>query len=305
MSKRDLRLYDYMTESSLRRLVERALEEDLGRGDVTSDMLIPSDAAARAVLRSREEGVIAGLDVAAMAFSVTDARLHFNALIRDGDSVTPGEELAVVSGAARSLLRAERVALNFLQRLSGIATLTSRYVKAVRGARARVVDTRKTTPGLRSLEKYAVRAGGGFNHRRDLSHAMMVKDNHLAVIRTLGLSLTEAIKQARESLPHTLKIEIEVDRLDQIPEALAAGADIILLDNMSNGDLRSAVAAINGRAIIEASGGVNLDTISEIAATGVDIISVGALTHSAAALDIGLDFEAEAVQGLTSPRRPS
>jgi nicotinate-nucleotide pyrophosphorylase (carboxylating) len=297
VNQRDLRLSDYMTETGLRRLVEQALEEDLGRGDVTSDLLVPSDAAARAVLRSRSEGVIAGLDVAAMAFAVTDAQVHFAALIRDSDTVAAGWDLAVVSGAARSLLRAERVALNFLQRLSGIATLTSRYVGAVRGARARIVDTRKTTPGLRSLEKYAVRAGGGFNHRRDLSDAMMIKDNHLAVIGALGLSLTAAIKQARESLPHTLKIEIEVDRLDQIAGALAAGADIILLDNMSTEDLRSAVAAINGRAIIEASGGVNLGVVSEIAATGVDVISVGALTHSAPALDIGLDFEIEGGPG--------
>jgi nicotinate-nucleotide pyrophosphorylase (carboxylating) len=303
LSKDDLRLSDYLTESGLRRLVERALEEDLGRGDVTSDILVPSDVAARAVLRSRGQGVIAGLDVAAMVLAVADAQVHFAALIRDGDAVAPGQELAVVSGAARSLLRAERVALNFLQRLSGIATLTSRYVDAIRGTRARIVDTRKTTPGLRSLEKYAVRAGGGFNHRRDLSAAMMIKDNHLAVIEVLGLSLTEAIAQARESLPPTMKIEIEVDRLDQIPEALAAGADIILLDNMSPENLRSAVAMIDGRAIIEASGGVNLGTISEIATTGVDLISAGALTHSAPALDIGLDFEVEAVQTPTVPRR--
>ncbi len=303
MSKAALRLSDYMTESGLRRLVERALEEDLGRGDVTSDLIVPSDVAARAVLRSRGQGVIAGLDVAAMVFAVADAQVHFAALIGDGDAVAPGQELGVVSGAARSLLRAERVALNFLQRLSGIATLTSRYVDAIRGTRARIVDTRKTTPGLRSLEKYAVRAGGGFNHRRDLSDAMMIKDNHLAVIGALGLSLGEAITQARESLPDTMKIEIEVDRLDQIPEALAAGADIILLDNMSTEDLRSAVAVIKGRVMTEASGGVNLGTISEIAATGVDVISVGALTHSAPALDIGLDFEVSAVQDLTSPRR--
>lgn len=303
MSKGELRLSDYITESGLRRLVERALEEDLGRGDVTSDLLVPIDVAARAVLRSRSQGVIAGLGVAAMVFDVTDAQVRFAALIGDGDAVAPGQVVGVVSGPARSVLRAERVALNFLQRLSGIATLTSRYVEAVRGTRARIVDTRKTTPGLRSLEKYAVRAGGGFNHRRDLSDAMMIKDNHLAVIGALGLSLSEAVKQARESLPHTLKIEIEVDQLDQIPEALAAGADIILLDNMSTENLRRAVATISGRAIIEASGGVNLGTISEIAATGVDAISVGALTHSAPALDIGLDFEIEALQGLTSPHR--
>jgi nicotinate-nucleotide pyrophosphorylase (carboxylating) len=303
VSKGDLRLSDYMTESALRLLVEHALEEDLGRGDVTSDLLVPPGVAARAVLRSRSQGVIAGLEVAAMVFAVADPTLHFAALIADGDAVAAGQELGVVSGAARSLLRAERVALNFLQRLSGIATLTSRYVKAVRGARARVVDTRKTTPGLRSLEKYAVRAGGGFNHRRDLSDAVMIKDNHLAVMGALGLTLNEAITRARQSLPHTLKIEIEVDRLDQISEALAAGPDIVLLDNMSTADLKRAVALIDGRAITEASGGVNLETISDIAATGVDVISVGALTHSAPALDIGLDFEVEAVQSLTSPRR--
>ena len=295
MSKGELRLSDYMTEGGLRRLVEREVEEDLGRGDVTTDLLVPSDAVARAVLRSRSEGVIAGLDVAATVFATVDVRVHTSALAGDGDTVGPGQELGVISGPARSVLRGERVALNFLQRLSGIATLTSRYVTAVRGTRARIADTRKTTPGLRALEKYAVRAGGGFNHRRDLSGAMMIKDNHRAVIAALGLSLSEAVKQARESLSHTLKIEIEVDRLDQISEAIAAGADIILLDNMSTEDLRNAVAMIDGRAVVEASGGVNLGTIAEIAATGVDLISVGALTHSAPALDIGLDFEVEAV----------
>ncbi|MFY9610415.1 MAG: carboxylating nicotinate-nucleotide diphosphorylase [Blastocatellia bacterium] len=292
MSRSELRASDYMTENALRRLVARALEEDLGRGDVTSDLLIPSGAAARAVFRSRSHGVIAGLDVVAMVFDVVDARVHFAASIPDGAAVVSAQEIGVVTGAARSVLRGERVALNFLQRLSGIATLTSRYVEGVRGTRARIVDTRKTTPGLRSLEKYAVRAGGGFNHRRDLSDAMLIKDNHLAVMAALGISLGEAIGKARESLPHTLKIEVEVDRFDQIPEALAAGADIILLDNMTTEDLKRAVKLIDGRAVTEASGGVSLATISEIAATGVDVISVGALTHSAPALDIGLDFEA-------------
>lgn len=291
MSKTELRVFDYLTEYGLRELVARALEEDLGRGDVTSDLLIPSDAAARAVFRSRSHGVIAGLDVVAMVFGVVDAQAQFEASVPDGASVVPGQEIGIVSGTARSVLRAERVALNFLQRLSGIATLTSRHVEGVRGTRARIVDTRKTTPGLRPLEKYAVRAGGGFNHRRDLSDAMLIKDNHLAVIGALGLSLGEAIRNARESLPHTLKIEVEVDRFEQIAEALGAGADIILLDNMSTEDLRRAVKFINGRAVTEASGGVNLESISQIAATGVDVISVGALTHSAPALDIGLDFE--------------
>ncbi len=291
MSKAPLRVSDYISESGLRRLVELALEEDLGRGDITSDLFIPSDAVARAVFRTRTQGVIAGLDVAAIVFEAADSQAQFSALIADGAAVVRGEEIAMAAGPARSLLRCERVALNFLQRLSGIATLTSQYVEAVRGTRARIVDTRKTTPGLRSLEKYAVRAGGGFNHRRDLSDAMLIKDNHLAVIEGLGLSVTEATEKARQSLPHTLKVEIEVDRLDQIPQALEAGADIILLDNMSTDDLKRAVVIIDGRAIIEASGGVTLGTISEIAATGVDVISVGALTHSAPALDIGLDFD--------------
>ena len=285
------RLSDFITESALRRLVEHALEEDLGRGDVTSDSLVPSDVGARGVVRSRSEGVIAGLEVAALVFEAADPRVKFTALTADGRSVGRGQDIAVVSGEARRLLRAERVALNFLQRLSGVATLTARYVEAIRGSRARIIDTRKTTPGLRALEKYAVRAGGGFNHRRDLSDAMLIKDNHLAVLEARGLSLVAAVKKARESLPHTLKVEIEVDRLDQIPEALEAGADIILLDNMSTEDLESAVMSIAGRAITEASGGVSLTTVREIAATGVDVISVGALTHSAPVLDIGLDFE--------------
>ena len=305
MSKRDIRMSNYLTDGALRRLVELALEEDLGRGDVTSDLLVPSDTKTRAVLRSRSQGVIAGLEVASRVFELVDEQVRFVPLIGDGASVTRGQDLAVVSGPARSVLRGERVALNFLQRLSGIATLTSRFVDVVRGTGARIVDTRKTTPGLRALEKYAVRAGGGLNHRRDLSDAVMIKDNHLAVISALGLSIGDAIKQARESLPHTLKIEIEVDALDQIPEALAAGVDIILLDNFSTEDLKAAVRLIDGRAITEASGGVSLETVSEIAASGVDVISVGALTHSAPALDIGLDFArvgGEAVQNLVEGR---
>ena len=287
------RLSDFITDHHLLRLIEDALEEDLGRGDVTTDMLIEPDLVAKAVLRCREKGVIAGLEVAERVFSVIDSDIEFTANIVDGESVAADQELAVIFGPARGLLRGERVALNFLQRMSGIATLTSRYVHEVRGSRARITDTRKTTPGLRPMEKYSVRAGGGLNHRRDLGDAMMIKDNHLASIKALGLSLIEAVTRARQSMPHTLKVEIEVDRLDQIPEALRAGAHIILLDNMSAEELKSSVALIDGRALIEASGGVNLSTVSEIAATGVDLISVGALTHSAPALDIGFDFEVE------------
>jgi nicotinate-nucleotide pyrophosphorylase (carboxylating) len=292
VNKSDLtvRLSDFITDAALRRLVEHALDEDLGRGDVTSDLLVPAGADARAVVRSRADGVIAGLEVMALVFEVADPHVKVTALVEDGSSVGRGQDLAIVSEAARRMLHGERVALNFLQRLSGVATLTAKYVEAIRNSRARIIDTRKTTPGLRALEKYAVRAGGGFNHRRDLSDAMLIKDNHLAAITARGLSLVEAVKTARASMPHTMKIEVEVDRLDQIPDALAAGADIILLDNMSTEELRQAVALIAGRAITEASGGVNLATVGEIAATGVDVISVGALTHSAPVLDIGLDF---------------
>ena len=291
MIESQLRLLDFITEAGLRQLVEHALEEDVGRGDVTSDFLIPLSAQSKAVFRSRRPGVIAGLDVANMVLNVTDSRIQFENVIQDSVVIGPGQELAVVLGPARSVLRAERVALNFLQRLSGVATLTSKYVEAVRGTRARIVDTRKTTPGLRSLEKYAVRAGGGFNHRRDLGDAVLIKDNHLAVIGAFGLSVREAVEKMRESLPHTVKIEVEVDRIDQIDEVLRARPDIILLDNMSTADLTKAVDLISGRAITEASGGVSLEKVRDIAGSGVDLISVGALTHSAPALDLALDFE--------------
>ncbi|HEX6290059.1 MAG TPA: carboxylating nicotinate-nucleotide diphosphorylase [Herpetosiphonaceae bacterium] len=283
-------LSHYLTPGELQQIVERALAEDLGRGDITSDLLVPSAVQATAVFRARRAGVIAGLDVAAAVYRLVDPALRFGAQVTDGTFVTPDQPIASVSGSARSLLRGERVALNFMQRLSGIASLTARYVAAVRGTRARIVDTRKTTPGLRALEKYAVRAGGGHNHRRDLSDMMLVKDNHLVALRQHGLTLPEAIDRARQALPHAIKIEVEVDRVDQIPAALEARVDAILLDNMPPATLREAVALIDGRALTEASGGVNLETVRALAAAGVDLISVGALTHSAPALDIGLDF---------------
>ena len=286
-----VRVSDFISDSALRRLVERTLDEDLGRGDVTTDLLVAADVEARAVVKSRADGVVAGLEVMALVFAAVDPSAKVTPLISDGSRIVRGQDLAVVSGTARGMLRGERVALNFLQRLSGVASLTAKYVDAIQGSGARIIDTRKTTPGLRALEKYAVRAGGGFNHRRDLSDAMLIKDNHVAAIAARKLSLVDAVKAARHAMPHTMTIEIEVDRLDQIPEALAAGADIILLDNMSPDDMRRAVTLIGGRARSEASGGVNLTTVAAIAATGVDVISVGALTHSAPALDIGLDVE--------------
>jgi len=282
---------DFIGPGALRQLATNAVDEDLGRGDITSDLLIPANLQARAVLRSRTSGILAGLEVSTLVYEIVDPTLRFAGLVRDGTKLVAGQDIAIVTGSARSLLRGERVALNFLQRMSGIATLTSRFVEAVSGTAARIVDTRKTTPGLRALEKYAVRAGGGFNHRRDLSDAMLIKDNHISSIKSSGMTLSDAVRRARALLPHTIKVEIEVDRLDQIDEALEAGADIILLDNMSPEELRRGVELIDRRAITESSGGVSLDAVAEIAATGVDVISVGVLTHSAAALDIGLDFE--------------
>ncbi len=279
-----------LTAGQIGRIAAVALEEDLGWGDVTTDYFIPANLTASADFVTRKSGVIAGLEIAAAVYRAADPNLSFEMLLMDGTPVQPGIVLARVRGNARSLLRGERVALNFLQHLSGIATLTAQYVAATEGTRARIVDTRKTTPGLRDLEKYAVRTGGGFNHRRNLSDGVMLKDNHLQILASSGLDLAEALRQARQRLPHLVKIEVEVDRLDQIEAALEGGAEVVLLDNMSPTQLTEAVRLINGRALSEASGGVNLDTVRAIAQSGVDLISVGALTHSAPALDIGLDF---------------
>ena len=276
-----------LTATTIDRVVRAALEEDAPWGDITCEVLIPADAVATAELVAREEGVFSGGSVFATAFALTNPAIRVEILAEDGSSFAPGDVLARVTGSARGILTAERVALNLAQRMSGIATLTARYVEAVRGTGARIADTRKTTPGLRALERHAVVSGGGHNHRFSLSDAVMAKDNHLALI---GVDLTSALRQARSRLPHTTHIEVEVDRLDQIPAVLEAGVDTIMLDNFSLADLRAGVELIAGRAIVEASGGVNLDTVAGIAATGVDVISVGALTHSARAIDLGLDF---------------
>ena len=265
-----------------------ALEEDAPWGDITSQTLIPEAARVTAHLVAREAGVLCGEELFAAAMTLTDRDIDIKFAVHDGHQFAKGDVLATIEGPARGVLQAERVALNFVQRLSGIATMTAQYVDAIAGTNARIVDTRKTTPGLRVLERYAVRCGGGMNHRFSLSDAVMLKDNHLAV---LGASLSEAMRAARAELPHTTHFEIEVDRLDQIDEALAAGADTILLDNFSLTDMRAGVEKIAGRAKVEASGGVTLERIRDIAATGVDIISVGALTHSVRALDLGLDFQ--------------
>jgi nicotinate-nucleotide pyrophosphorylase (carboxylating) len=274
-------------------VVQRALTEDAPWGDVTSEHLIPVNATATAELSAREAGVFSGADVFAAAFLLTDPSLDVQLFLEDGDTFVAGQELGVVTGSARSILTAERIGLNFVQRMSGIATLTAKYVEAVAGTKARIVDTRKTTPGLRAFERQAVVSGGGRNHRFSLSDAVMAKDNHLAILTAGGKDLTTELRRVKNELPHTMKLEVEVDRLDQIPAVLAAGVDIIMLDNFNLDDLRAGVALIAGNAVVEASGGVNLDTVAAIAATGVDVISVGALTHSARALDLGLDVQIE------------
>lgn len=267
-------------------LVRAALVEDLGRaGDITTDAIVPAADQARMAIVARQAGTIAGLDLAALAFELVDPRLTFDAVVGDGATVKAGETLALVSGPARGLLTGERVALNFLGRLSGIATATSAVVAAIAPHATRVVCTRKTTPLLRSVEKYAVRAGGGSNHRFGLDDAVLIKDNHIAVAG----GVTKAIQRARAGIGHLVKIEVEVDTLAQLEEALAAGAEAVLLDNMSLADLRTAVAMCKGKAVAEASGGINLANAPDIAATGVDIISLGWLTHSVAVLDVGLD----------------
>lgn len=271
-------------------ILERALAEDAPWGDATSEAFLPDTANAGAELVAREAGVLSGAGVFARVFALADSSVEVETLATDGQLFGAGEVLARVSGPARSVLRAERVALNLVQRMSGIATETARYVAAVTGTGARIVDTRKTVPGLRLLDRQAVRDGGGRNHRFSLSDAVLVKDNHLAVLAAQGISAGEAIRRARATLPHTTSIEVEVDRLDQIEEIVAAGADTVLLDNFSLDQLREGVAIVGGRARVEASGGVDLGSVAAIAATGVDVISVGALTHSVRALDLGLDI---------------
>lgn len=276
--------------SPIAAIVRAALAEDAPWGDATVDAFVPADAIATAVLAAREDGVFAGGEAFRLAFAVTDERIVVDNLVPDGARFVAGDVLARVTGPAGAVLTAERIGLNFAQRLSGTATLTAAFVSAVAGTGVRIVDTRKTTPGLRALERQAVRAGGGHNHRFSLSDAVMAKDNHLAVLASRGISVGEAIRAARERLGHTVHLEVEVDRLDQIEEVVAAGVDTIMLDNFTPDELRAGVALVAGRARVEASGGVNLDTVAAIAASGVDVVSVGALTHSARALDLGLDI---------------
>ncbi|AKF93604.1 carboxylating nicotinate-nucleotide diphosphorylase [Brevibacillus laterosporus] len=270
----------------LQRKIEEWLFEDVGHGDITTMTTIPADEKGTGILYAKESGLIAGLDIAEQVFHTVDHELSFQRFVTEGSQVQKGDVIAEVTGSVQAILTGERLALNLLQRLSGIATRTQLFVKEISHTQARIVDTRKTTPGLRLLEKYAVRVGGGHNHRFALYDAVMIKDNHS---KGAG-GIKEAVRKAREAIPHTMKIEVEAESLMQVHEALEAGADIIMLDNMSCDMMREAVQIISGKAIIEASGGVTLETVRAIAETGVDVISVGGLTHSVAALDISLDL---------------
>ena len=274
----------------IQNLIDAALAEDVLTGDPTTDVLIPPNLTASASLVTRDAGVLAGIDVATAVFERFDPSLHTEALAPDGSSLSPGDILARVSGSVASILKAERTAVNFLQHLSGIATETRRYVNAVAGLDARIVDTRKTTPGLRKLEKYAVTMGGGQNHRQNLADGILIKDNHIEALALQGIGIGDAVRIAHAGASHTIKVEIEVETIEQLEEVLNAGADLVLLDNMSPEQMRTAVKIARGRAIVEASGGITLETVRGIAETGVDIISVGALTHSAPAMNVGLDM---------------
>lgn len=273
-------------ENVLNEIVARALDEDIGSGDITTMVTVPPEAQCRAELWAKEGGVIAGLEVAQLVFQMCDPEVVFEPEVSDGERVAEGQVIARLSGNTRGVLAAERTALNFLQRMSGIATLTAQFVEAVEGLTVRIVDTRKTAPGLRLLDKYAVRAGGAWNHRVGLFDGILIKDNHLRAAGGVG----EAVRRARAGAHHLVRIEVEVQTLEEVEEAIAAGADVILLDNMSLAEIEEAVEAIAGRCETEVSGGVTLEMVRELAECGVDYISVGALTHSAPALDLSLEI---------------
>ena len=275
--------------------VDRALAEDLSTGDPTTDSLIPPGQTSRALVVAKGEGILAGGDVAAAVWKRLDPSIRMTSLLPDGSSVRPsdpaageGDVIAEIEGRTAAILKGERTAINFLQHLSGVATETDRFVRAVEGLPARIVDTRKTVPGLRALQKYAVRVGGGSNHRINLGDGVLIKDNHIESLRSEGAGLDEAVRRARTR--HTLRVEIEVETMAQVSEALEAGADILLLDNMTVAEMAEAVSLVDGRALTEASGNISLENVRDVAATGVDLISVGRLTHSPRALDISLDL---------------
>jgi nicotinate-nucleotide pyrophosphorylase (carboxylating) len=277
------------------RIIELALSEDTSHGDITSELLIPPGLSGGAVILAKADGVLAGGEVARQVFLRVDPSLKIELLLSDGAKLRSGDRIATISGRVASILKAERVALNFLQRLSGIASATAQYVAEIRGLKARISDTRKTTPGLRMLEKYAVSLGGGQNHRFHLGYGILIKDNHLAALRARGMSLQEIIAQAKEHAPRGLLVEVEVGNLEEAREAAGAGADIVLLDNMSPDEMRRVVEIIPSRVKTEASGGITRDNVRIVAECGVDVISIGALTHSVIALDISLELEPDSL----------
>ncbi len=277
-------------------VIDLALAEDTGNGDVTSEALIPHNLQGKAIILVKEEGILAGNEVAREVFLKIDPALKYEQKIKDGTPVKPGDIIATVSGSVLGILKGERVALNFLQRLSGIATETSRYVAEARGTGARIVDTRKTTPSLRMLEKYAVRMGGGENHRLHMGDAVLIKDNHLAALRSMEMSLADIVTKAKQNAPKGMVIEVEVTTGNEALQAAGSGADKILLDNMSPDEMRSVVESLPEGVQTEASGGITLENVREVAMTGVDIISIGALTHSPKALDISIEIEPKTMQ---------
>jgi len=276
-----------MLDLNLNELIEKALKEDVGTGDITTNSTIPPSRRITGRFLAKENGILCGMDVVKAVFAFVDPSIALTVFIHDGESVSKGDVIAEIEGYARSILTGERLALNLLQHMSGVATRTHEAVEKVAGTKARIADTRKTTPGLRVLEKYAVKCGGGSNHRFNLADGVLIKDNHIEAAGGIG----EAVRMARENIPHTLKIEVEVETFEQLEEALQAGADIIMLDNMSCPDMKKAVEIIHGRAVTEASGNMGEKDLKEVAMTGVDLISIGALTHSVKALDISLKFK--------------
>ncbi|MDO8473085.1 MAG: carboxylating nicotinate-nucleotide diphosphorylase [Dehalococcoidia bacterium] len=281
---------DYF-DIQVRKIVKRALEEDLGWGDVTTDNIIPSDAQAEGSIVTRSGGIVCGVEVMKMVFVSVDSDLKVQVIMKDGERMCPDDVIALVAGSASSILRGERVALNLMQRMCGIATETARYVEAVRGLPVRIADTRKTVPGLRVLDKYAVRTGGGINHRLHLGDGVLIKDNHLALMNAKGISLKDVVSRIQRSSPRILSVEVEAKSVDEADAAAASGANTILLDNMNIETLKASAAIIAGRSFIEASGGMTLDTVRGVAECGVDFISVGALTHSVKAMDLALDMK--------------
>ncbi len=273
-------------DTAVKRIIQLAIEEDLGFGDLTTDAIVNPKAKGKATLVAREGLVLAGLPIFGMVFYAMSPEIELEEYYSDGDFVPAGKNVCVLKGPLSSILKGERTALNFLQRMSGIATLTRQYVERAGPSKVKVLDTRKTVPGLRVLDKYAVRIGGGFNHRFGLFDGVLIKDNHIAAAG----SITQAVELAKKNTPHTVRVEVEVEDLDGVVEAVKTGVDTILLDNMQAGEVRKAVELVKGRAVLEASGGINLDTIEDMAKTGVDFVSIGALTHSARAADFSLEI---------------